>query len=141
MTDEQLLASPCMQHTAEMGGGSSSGRSNASFQSARGHWVDEEEPYCPAPLCPEPMLPDVSSHNVTVGQWFEDEPNRPGSLSPDPMDLYDEDVDIHSAHAHGDETCGADLPKGLKKLSRIWNSFSKLMTGDAGPSCKKRRDA
>ncbi|XP_047967829.1 calmodulin-binding protein 60 A-like [Salvia hispanica] len=136
-----MLVSGNDKHTAEMGGGSSSGRSNASFQSARGHWVDEEEPYCPAPLCPEPMLPDVSSHNVTVGQWFEDEPNRPGSLSPDPMDLYDEDVDIHSAHAHGDETCGADLPKGLKKLSRIWNSFSKLMTGDAGPSCKKRRDA
>ncbi|XP_042042738.1 protein SAR DEFICIENT 1-like isoform X3 [Salvia splendens] len=127
------------KHTAEMGGGSSSGRSNASFQSARGQWVDEEEPYYPAPLSPEPMLPDVNSHNVTGGQWFEDEPNGPGSLSPDPMQLYDEHVDIHSAHVHGDETCGADRPKTLKKLSRLLSSFSRLVSGDAGPSCKKGR--
>lgn len=130
-----------MQHTAEMGGGSSSGRSNASFQSARGQWVDEEPSY-PAPLSPNPMLSDFNSHNVTGSQWFGDEPNFPSSRSPDPMQLYDEDVDIHSARAHGDETSGADLPKTLKKMSRLWSwssSISRLMSGDAGPSFKKGR--
>ncbi|XP_041997149.1 calmodulin-binding protein 60 A-like isoform X2 [Salvia splendens] len=134
-----MLVSGNDKHTAEMGGGSSSGRSNASFQSARGQWADEELSY-PALLSPGQVLADFNSHNAHGWLWFEEElPHCPGSPSSDPTLYHAADVETHNARAHEDETCGADLPKGLKKLSRIWSSFSKLMSGDAGPSCKKGR--
>ncbi|KAL1566223.1 calmodulin-binding protein 60 A-like isoform X2 [Salvia divinorum] len=130
-----MLVSGNDKHTAGMAGGSISGCSNASFQSAM-----DEEVYYPFPTSPDPMLTDFSSHNAHEWQWFEEEPPRcPGSPSPDLMLPYAVHVDIGSACAYGDETRGADPPKGWKKVSRLWSTVCKFMSGDAGSSCKRRR--